>query len=262
MGSISKSFSLLLILILAVSILIRAKPAFAQTPTPPPIPTPSVPEFTVQPVGPSYTVPTTYSLNSTTGQVVAQIGYLVEYSYVVVTIKNQPYNSSYGSLYYNIQISKHDANSWTDLYQPYNPDIEGPGYPTQSDSDYTNISIPVNNGQNGYITIPPVGGQTDIQVKAMIGNVVRLSSGINNWAFEGETSGWSNTETVTLPATTHLSPTPTPSSSYTSTPTVTSVSSAPNSSLLLITTIALVAIVFLLVVIISLLLYMKKRRIA
>src|SRR5208283_4947534 len=83
MSGISKSFSLLLILILAVSSLTIKKPAFAQ------FPTPSVPEFTVQLVGPSVDVPTTYSLNQSSGQIVAQIGYTNEYSNIVITIKNQ-----------------------------------------------------------------------------------------------------------------------------------------------------------------------------
>ncbi len=174
MGSISKSFSLLLIVLLAVSSLIMAKPAFAQNPTP------SVPTFTVQPV----------------------VGNTGKYSYVVVTIKNQPYNSSYGSLYYNIQISPHGENSWTDLYQLHNQN-----FPTQSDADYTNISIPVEDGQNAEITIG--FGQTDIQVQAMLGNIVQEPNGTAAmqglpsyyYSFIGYVSGWSNTQTVTIPVT-------------------------------------------------------------
>jgi hypothetical protein len=241
-----------------------AKPALAQ------FPTPSVPEFTVQPVGPSYTVPTTYSLNQSSGQIVAQIGYNAKYSYVEITIKNQPFtpysNASIGQnilLYYNVQI-KDDDQGWVDLYNPED------GYPTQSDSAYTNISIPVYGVQNVGIMIP-VGTQTDIQVEAMIGYVSRVLNPNANgnqldmfpWEFTGQTSGWSKTQTVTLPADIPLSPTATPSSStstLTPTPTLTSVGSAPNSYLLLITTIALVVIVSLLVVIISLLLYLKKMK--
>ena len=121
-GCVSKSFLLLFIVILATSSLIGAKTVFAQTPTPTPIPTPSVPQFTVQPVGPPYTVPTTYSLNQSSGQIVANIGYTNEYSAVNITIKNQhftPYNDSSGytiELYYNIQIKNADANNWGDLY--------------------------------------------------------------------------------------------------------------------------------------------------
>ena len=123
----SKSFALIPIVILAVSILIMAKPVFAQTPTP----TPSAPAFTLQLVGPSYTVPTTYSLNPNTGQVVAQIGYTNAYSYVEVTIKNQPLVFDYSNVhligafgfYYNIQIKSHNSTNWSGPYSPSDDDF-------------------------------------------------------------------------------------------------------------------------------------------
>ena len=82
----------------------------------------------------------------------ANIGYNNEYSYVNVTIKNQPlvfdYNNTHllgaFGFYYNIQIKNHnETDGWVDLYSAYEDD-----YPTQSDSDYTNISISVE-GQMG-----------------------------------------------------------------------------------------------------------------
>jgi hypothetical protein len=79
----------------------------------------------------------------------------------------------------------------------------------------------------------------------MIGRIGRVfnpnsTSQINMYPYRfiGEKGGWSNTQTVTLPANTPLSPTP--SASYNSTPTLTPDNSAPNSSFLLITTIAIV----------------------
>jgi len=189
------------------------KPAFAQT-------IPSVPTFIVQPVGPSWTVPTTYSLNQNTGKVVAQIGYTVEYPFVEVTIKNQPFtpyfNTSIGqeiSLRYNIQISPHGENSWTDICSlnagaPFLHD------PEQSvDSNYTNLSIDVLIDGIGFI---PVGTQTDIQVQAMIGYITLIYAanefGENSteYSFVGQTGSWSNTQTVNIPANIPLSPTPTP----------------------------------------------------
>ena len=264
MGSVSKSFPLLLVLILAVSSLIMATPAFAQS-----VPTPSVPTFTVQPVGPSYTVPTTYSFNQSSGQTVANIGYIIEFPNVEVTIKNQPFtptlndNGGETSFYYNIQIKAHnETDNWIDLYSA---NITN-SYPQQSyDSDYTNISIPVVNGQIDEGIAIPVGAQTDIQVEALIGNIYSYLDFRTNpspiiFSFVGETSGWSNTETVTVPANVPLSPIPAPSSStstLTPTPTLTSVSSASYASLLLI---ALVVIAFLLAIIIFLLIYMRKRK--
>ena len=218
MGNFGKSFSLFLILLLAISSLIMAKPAFSQIPIPTPSFTcspPSVPVYTVQIVGPPYIQPTTYSLNSSSGQVVANIGYTNEYSYVVVTIKNQPFtpfNDPQGNpigFYYNVQIKNHNTtDDWLLVYPAYN------GYPTQStDSDYTNLSIAV---------ASLAGTQTDIQVDANIGYIGREVLGATNvpYVFVGLTSGWSNTQTVTIPANIPLSPTPAPSSS-TSTPTPT-----------------------------------------
>jgi len=272
MGSINKSFLLLLILILAASSLMMAKPAFAKT-----IPTPSVPTFTVQPIGPSYTVPTTYSLNQSSGLIVAQLGYIVEYPNVQVTIKNQPFtpyfNESIGqeiSLYYNIQVSPHGENSWTDIYD-FTPYGAYQYYPEQSaDSGYTNISIGVISGPDGQNAFIPVGAQTDIQVQAIIGYIAStyvppspsqpFTMGYTNYSFVGETSSWSNTETVTIPADIPLSPTPAPTSSpsaLTPTTTQTSVTSASYASLLLI---ALVVIAVLLAVIVFLLLYVRKRK--
>lgn len=255
MRNISKSFSLLLILALALSSLIIPKSAFAQTPTPSSgsTQTPSVATFTLQLVGPSYTMPTTYSLNQSSGQIVAQIGYTNEYSNIVVTVENQAYAN-----FYNIQIKDHDqTDDWADLYTT----ADGGNYPMQSpDSNYTSISISIE--EEGL-----AGRQIDIQVQAMDGNVVNTvnpyspNSALNpQYAFEGETSGWSKTETVIVPANTPLSSTPTLTSStstLTPTSTLTSVSSASYASLLLI---ALVVIAFLLAVIIFLLLYMRRRK--
>ena len=282
MSGLGKSFALILIVILAVSILIVAKPAFAQTPTSSTIPTPSVPQFTIHLVGPSYTVPTTYSLDPNTGQIVAQIGYVVEYPNVVVTIKNQPFTSYVDSsrntvyLYYNIQLLDDQTSAWQPVYNTAS-------YPVQStDSDYTNISIQVTiNPVDQGITIP-VGTQTHIQVEALIGYITSTYEAYNpnppyfggtTYSFVGQTSSWSPTQTVTIPAnvllsstsapsssTQILTPTPTPSSSTSTlspTPTLTSFSSASYASLLLI---ALVVIAFLLAVIIFLLLYMRHRK--
>jgi hypothetical protein len=247
MGRMGKSFSLLLIVFLAVSSLIMAKPAFAQTPTPTPstIPMPSVPVFTLKLVGPS-------QINSN----------FVGYTAVEVTIKNQPFtpysnaNGTEISFYYNIQIKTHnETDNWIDLYNTYeyNNYVD---YPQQSaDSDFTNMSIPVNTGQIDNDLLIPTGSKTDIQVEAMIGHIIYSFDYEAQppgfvYSFVGVTSGWSNTQTVTIP---FDIPTLTP------TPTLTSVSSALNSSLLLITTIALVVITFLLAIIIFLLLYTRKQ---
>ncbi len=113
---------------------------------------------------------------------------IIEYSYVNVTIKNQPlvfdYNNTHllgaFGFYYNIQIKNHDETSgWVDIYSAYEDD-----YPTPSDSDYTNISISVE-GQMGVGILAAT--QTDIQVQAMIGDIGREAVSIEgaNWLFRG-----------------------------------------------------------------------------
>jgi len=258
MGSISKSFSLLLVLILAVSSLIIAKPAFAQTPTPSsvPISTPSVPEFTVKFVDSSYNVPTTSSIDPYTGQNITNQGYHVENRTIELTIKNQPFNSYIAngqniSFYFNVREKGHYAENWTIVYSP---DLV---YPTESNSDYTVISYSLDENVYPFWNDVSSGGQVDFQVQTMIGYVSRVYNPNANgnqldmypWEFTGETSSWSPTQTVTIPAN---------STSASTSPNLTSTPTAPEFPSLTIPIIILVLVV----VIVSLLLYMKKRRTA
>lgn len=249
MVSANKSFSLLLICILAVSMLIMVKPAYSQS-----IPTPSVPQFTMQLVGPSYTVPTTYSLDPNTGKIVAKIGYTNPYSNLEIDVKNQPFDSTYDNPYFNVRVKLYNSTgNWVEVYEsPY-------GFPQQSNgSEYTDVGFPIE-GATFVGTI--AGSQIDIQVEAMYGYWGRTSTALGGQGFIAvATSAWSNTQTISIPANTPLSPTAT-SLSPTSTPTVTPVNSAPSSSTLwLIITIDFVVIAFLLAVIIALILLVRKRK--
>jgi hypothetical protein len=255
--SVSKHFALLFLAILTASFIIVAKPVFAQ------IPTPSVPEFTVRPVGPSYTVNTTYSLDPDTGKIVAQIGYHAEYSAVEVSIKNQPYSPYYDAnsglttvFCYNIRVEDHSqTNNWTVLYNPYTY------YPTMSNSDYTNILIPVEGSQIALPVTPrnnvfiPTGACTDIQVEALIGVVtghlvLPTNGGFPSvsYVFNGTESGWSDTQMITLPANTPLSPTSPPP-----------VNSDPSTALIPII-IVLVVIALLISSVVSLVLFRRHHK--
>ena len=271
MGNIGKSFSLLLVLILAVSSLTVVKPAFAQ------VPKPSVPEFTVKFIDASYYTPTTYSIDPYTNQNVTHPSYYVANKTIIVSIKNQPFVSTYDSsggwntsLFYNIRIKGHYVENWTNLYLV-------DGLPVKSNSDYT-VFFYVSEQpycENTYMlgditTDFPVDAKVDFQVKAMNGYVHRVwnPNATNQlemlpYVFTGEESGWSNTQTITIntndATTRYTSPSPSPP---TPTSTVTPGSNSPDSSLLLITTIAFVTIAFLLIVIVFLLFYMRKRKIA
>jgi hypothetical protein len=253
MGSIGKSFAL--ILIMAISCLIMVESAFAQS-----IPKPSVPEFTVHLVGPSFTRNTTYSLDSNTGLIVADIGYTNKYSYVILTIENQLFNPSFGSLYYNVQIKNQNTpyKNWTVVT------YDNPNPKQTTDTDFTNISLRIE-GQWGLHSL--AGTQTDIQVQAMLGNF-NYENGLftGGWVFNGATSAWSSTQTISIPANIPLSansPSPTsslnPTTEPTSTPTTTNPTgnsiSVPLSALIVV-----VAVFLTIIVALSYLLFRKHRK--
>ncbi len=177
--------------------------AFAQT-----IPKPSVPEFTAKYVDRSYTVPASTTIDPYTGQNVTNPSYYVENRTFEIAIKNQPFapydDNSTGAqwkitLMYQIRTRGHFAQNWTNLYSVDN------GFLPASNTGYTTVSYSLGEG--------PVWGnlqanaQVDFQVEAMIGYVHR-TIGFASWFFTGESSGWSNTQTITIPDTS-ISPSPT-----------------------------------------------------
>ena len=248
----SKCATLLLIIVLTLSSLTLVESAFAQS-----IPKPSVPEFTVHLVGPSFTRNTTYSLDSNTGQIVANIGYTNKYSYVTLTIKNQPFNPSYGSLYYNVQIKNQNTpyENWKVVT------YDGPNPKQTTDSDFTNMSLRIE-GQWGVHSL--AGTQTDIQVQAMLGDFYYGHSNppiTSGFIFSGKTSDWSNTQTVSIPANIPLSPTPAPSSPPASTPDQTTEPTTTNENSQTLQLVAILGTVVAVVVASAFLLaYRKKRR--
>lgn len=203
------------------------KPAHAQS-----IPTPSVPEFTVKFVNASYEVPTSYSTDPYTGQNVTHSSYFVENSSIELTITNQPFVSLLIistvqpwniSLFYNVRMKGHYSENWTTLYSP------DYWYPTQSNSDYTVMTFLVvlsQYSQSGFdiesyyaqassyhptLTGIPANAKIDFQVEAMIGYLSRIYDpyNFNPWTFTGQTSDWSNTQTITISASPNPTPTPT-----------------------------------------------------
>ena len=218
MGNIRNGCALFLILIMVVSSLslFMAKPANAQTATPNtssvPIPPPAIPQFTVKYVNSAYEVPASSSINPYTGQNITTPSQYIENNSIQVIIKNQPFTQQWiqdgsstfiDTFYYNIRMKGHFTDNWTTIYSP---DIE---YPIQSNSDYTVISYsPSENAYPFWNNISPAAAaQIDFQVQALIGAVHRgyNASATNQlemfpWFFTGQTSNWSNTQTVTIPA--------------------------------------------------------------
>jgi len=208
----SESLAITVIFILVASTLTMVESVNAQS-----VPKPSVPEFTIEMIGPSFDIPPTYSFNSNTGLFDANDGYHIKYSTVKIVIKNQPFSNqtNFDFLYYNVRIKPHNYvdSYWNELFH-----AGADGYPIQTLSNYTTIPLSVEGAQVLGVTIP-TGAATDIQVEAMIGHIGRNQTMIPYpypYVFFGETSGWSNTQTVTLPpkipfsASTTPTPSPTP----------------------------------------------------
>ena len=230
MARIGKYVILCLVVILTVSSLIIVESVNAEL-----IPKPSVPQFTVT---------------------------LLENNSVQLSIKNQPFdanNSHNYSFVYDVRITNFLGN-WTDLY---NADD---GYPYQSNSDYTNFFYKIADSPSYYPTAftlegkaIPTNGQVTFQVKAMIGYRDRgtFSNGMMPYVFKGESSDWSNNQTITiLENSSSLTPTESmPNFGPTSSP----IPSYNDQTV----TLALVVIAILVISVISLLLYnrnLKKRR--
>jgi hypothetical protein len=206
MGKIGKTFASLLTLMVAMSCLtlLIGQPANAQS-----IPKPSVPEFTLNYVDNSYDTPTTTTttIDPYTGEktVATHPGYHVENKSLEVQIKNQaftPYtlDNHLIGLYFNISYKGHYEDMWK-----FNSMYDWDWFFSQSSSDYTTIA---------FEPLLPAKGEVDFRVQAQIGY---FSNGTAVWpiervyVFTGESSGWSNTQTLTIPSISS-SVTPAPSS--------------------------------------------------
>jgi hypothetical protein len=144
-----------------------------------PIPKPSVPEFTVK----------------------------ASATAIEVTIKNQPLssyeNGSYPNLYYGFRFKDLNARIGFWDYDPifFVGSSTYRGYYKASDSDFTVVSLSL----GGYHFS---SGQIDIQAIALVGN--QYPTDMQNgtvYGFEGEISGWSNTQTLIITSSSSPSPT-------------------------------------------------------
>ncbi len=215
MGKFGKTFALILILIIAISCLtlLTLKPANAQS-----IPTPTITEFTLRFVDSSYDVPTTTSIDQYTGKTVTNQGYHVENKSIELTIKNQPFTpymqngQFYISIFYNVKEKGNFAQNWTEIYSA------GRGYLIPDKGSYTMVSYSLTQNEFPFWDHVTNGGTIDFQVQALAGYtyVERYSNDGQflpnpGYYFEGQTSDWSNTQTITIPETSSsASPTPTP----------------------------------------------------
>jgi hypothetical protein len=178
------------------------------------IPKPSVPEFTVTYVDYSYYVPPVYGVDQYSGKTVQTGGgFTVQNKSLELKFKDQQF-SSYTfkdgdivrqvGINYQIRYKGHFGENWK-IYTVAD----------NSPSGYTVVLF----GLDWSTWEPPVkldglqaGDQVDFEVQARIGyfNI----TGVDIYApdsvvFVGESSGWSSTQTVTIPGTSVTSPSPT-----------------------------------------------------
>jgi|WetSurMetagenome_2_1015567.scaffolds.fasta_scaffold229031_1 hypothetical protein len=239
MVRMGKYLSLCLVVILVVSSLLMANSINAQT-----IPKPSVPEFTLRYVEHPYDVPPTYRIDPYTGKsVLDQAGYHAENRSVEITIRNQPFtpyvlnNEYYVYLLYNVSYKGFYEGDWR--FYAYESETK------QSTSQYTVISFP----------LIPTEGQMDFRIKAQIGYFTEYYMPMKAYDFHGETSSWSNTQTITIP---YSSASVTPAPSSTNSQSSTTPTMPPDTISDNTTTILLSIIVATLVIsIISLILYVR-----
>ena len=208
----------MLIAVLVLSSLVMAGCVFAES-----LPKPSIPEFTVEFFDNSYDVPPAYEIDPYTGENVTVDGYYVENKTIQLTIKNQPFVSYYDEnigrkifLHYDVRVKGYEKENWTRLYF-----LEELGYlsenvPFQSDSDYTVLSYHSYESGSGDTFVMggkmlefPLGSEVDFQVAALVGYIHRSQITMYIYVFEGESSGWSNTQTLIIGE--NQNPTPLPS---------------------------------------------------
>lgn len=209
---VNKGIALLLIAMLAVSSLIMVESASAQS-----ISKPSVPEFTLKFVEHPFEVAPTTTIDPYTGEnVTVRAGRHVQNRSIEVIIGNQPFtpyedsNGNHIYLFYNVSKKGHYENNWH-----YFPEILARLPLRALDNDYTIVSFWMD--QN-WIDQPPfplrydddpytqslgdisAGGQVDFRVQALVGcySDPSYKTDFYNNFFTGETSGWSNTQTITI----------------------------------------------------------------
>ena len=183
------------------------------------IPKPSIPEFTMKLVAYPYDVPSTPPTTNTTidpytGEenvitTPGKPGYHVENKSIEITIKNQPFteyklDNNQVKLFYRVDHKGHYEKDW----ETHDPSIAGTFL--QSDSENTVRSI----------TRFPTEGLIDYRVQALIGYFTSYNMPWTVYEFNGEVSGWSDPQTLTIPTPTEppASP-PTPHITDTSPPT-------------------------------------------
>jgi hypothetical protein len=204
MARMGKYLCLCLIAILAASSLLIAIPANAQQ-----MSKPSVPEFNLNYTEHHYGTPskTTSTMDPYTGQTTTttEPGQYIEWHTLYIKIKNQPFipfqdNSGKDvNLFFNVSYKGYFEEQWND-YPPYNGS-------TQEAWNYNGWFYEQIGSQDTVIFFNylPKEGKIDFRVEAHIGyyNVTQIYPPNDprpyyTYQFIGQSSGWSNAQTLNL----------------------------------------------------------------
>jgi hypothetical protein len=199
MGNINKAFILLIILLgLTISNSIIIQPICAQVG----VTKPSIPAFDVTLQTYRQYIPPTYGVDSSTGKaVIIKEGYTEVQKWVRVEIGGQPflrYNNSDGqliSLFYNVRWKGDHDMSWQ--YIPQNIHYRDAAEPWDTQAIGCLISLGFKGVPKGPVSgwmelLDPNATQIDFQVEALIGYYTADD------VFIGQSSGWSNTQTLNV----------------------------------------------------------------
>jgi hypothetical protein len=134
---------------------------------------------------------------------------------VQLVIENQPFvpPDNLTSFEYNVRYKGHSQENWTEI--SIDSTAQNFLYPQNTSSENTSISLYLSENQieaQEYGFIYSQGyGQIDFQVEAVIATSHPFAPHGNTGTWTYETSGWSETQTVTIPASsTFASPSPSP----------------------------------------------------
>ncbi len=214
-----KNKTMFLMLILSVPLILLPGAVSASN-----YPTPSVPNFTISVTDSSYDTPSTSSANGFTGEITTTEGAHVEMRTVTFRINNEkfsPYTAQDGSdtlainYFYNVRFKGQYETDWRTLFNPYAGFLSmdyGAPYTVLS----YNCGYSPTDGLNFKGVTIPVGATVEFQVEALIGYIHHIYTTPGDpwgkYAFEGQTSGWSSTQTITINDNSTPDTSPTPSS--------------------------------------------------
>jgi hypothetical protein len=229
MNRTDKSCVLALIVVLSLSSLVVIKSASAE------VPKPAAPTFTGRYIDYSYDVPPTYGTDQYTGKtIMTEPGEHIDNRTIIFTIQNPPFtsykdaNGNDVKMFYNFRYKGSYGEDWayypfkgnqtTHSYGPYSGGFFIFYNASNKDTTVLSVSLKFLPSYPSGPTIPN-GSQVDFQVQTQVGYIAAIPSGLlagDFYSFIGETSDWSNTQTLTVDDTTAI---PSQTTEPTSTPT-------------------------------------------